>query len=252
MHAKIDNVKTFYIFHVYMANACAVHIHFLRFGFGLVLWCYFCCRRMPSLILCLSSSFIHSVSIRVPISFILPILRSVFPLKLHHRLIQLLVCRCLSLCVCVCSVHAFSRDIENDFIFLSALKSKRYCVCPALPTDLGDCTFVADYSHYIWIRFMHNPSGFAPVHCYRVPCTFGIYYNLKHDPLFWHAKKNEEAAKERKKGNDREKTTEREREREKRDEEIKQDRKCTRVLYDVQSVYMLCMSNTQIFYYYQL
>lgn len=101
MHAKIDNVKTFYIFHVYMANACAVHIHFLRFGFGLVLWCYFCCRRMPSLILCLSSSFIHSVSIRVPISFILPILRSVFPLKLHHRLIQLLVCRCLSLCVCV-------------------------------------------------------------------------------------------------------------------------------------------------------
>lgn len=35
--------------------------------------------------------------------------------------------------------------------------------------------------------------------------------------------------------------------------EIKQDRKMHKgFIYDVQSVYMLCMSNTQIFYYYQL
>lgn len=33
-------------------------------------------------------------------------------------------------------LHCRARTFENDFIFLSALKSKRYCVCPALPTDL--------------------------------------------------------------------------------------------------------------------
>lgn len=161
MHAKINNVKTFYIFHVHDGKL-------------LVFTCCVCmCFIIYISIFSLSQSF-TACSFSVSHSYLV-FQFSWFLLALLHS----------------------SRDIENDFIFLSALKSKK------------DIVFVPRFQLILWLYILtttaitfefsscQHSSGFVNVHCCRAPRTFGIYYNLKHDPLFWHTHTHMPHMKER-------------------------------------------------------
>lgn len=233
MHAKIDNVKTFYIFHVHGKSLCS-----------------------------------HSVSLSLS-QCVLALVLSLFTIRCVYVCLFFSVVirfyRIFSLWwLSMCSVHAaFLATFENDFIFLSAfwnLNDIVLYVCPALSTDLL-IVLACVYFHYI-LDSLHALL-FRICSVYSVCSwprstaarTFGIYYNLKHDPLFWlntNRRKNSSGWRGKKKKKRSERVEKSEQTREKKSQKKTKMEKCTRVLYDVQSVYMLCMSNTQIFYYYQL
>lgn len=77
-----------------------------------------------------------------------------------------------------------SRDFQNDFIFLSILKSKKILCLSRASNWSGDCTFLQLVPlHLNSVRATTLPDLSLCIVA-GAPRIFGI--SLKHDPLFWH------------------------------------------------------------------